>query len=60
MTEKQENNTMDKEQLLKNIAELEKQLQGISGRYAVKAGTRAKDKGQREFCGCIASKDIGE
>jgi hypothetical protein len=29
MTEKQENNTMDKEQLLKNIAELEKQLQGI-------------------------------
>ena len=30
------------------------------GRYAVKAGTRAKDKGQREFCGCIASKDIGE
>ena len=30
------------------------------GRYAVKAGTRTKDKGQREFCGCIASKDIGE
>ena len=30
------------------------------GRYAVKSGSRAKDKGQREFCGCIASKDIGE
>ena len=30
------------------------------GRYAVKAGSRTKDKGQREFCGCIASKDIGE
>ena len=30
------------------------------GRYTVKSGSRAKDKGQREFCGCIASKDIGE
>ena len=30
------------------------------GRYAVKSGYHAKDKGQREFCGCIASKDIGE
>ena len=29
------------------------------GRYAVKK-KNAKDKGQRAFCGCIASKDIGE
>ena len=29
------------------------------GRYAVKSGIN-KDKGQRSFCGCIASKDIGE
>ena len=28
------------------------------GRYAV--WSTVKDKGQREFCGCIASKDIGE
>ena len=29
------------------------------GRFAVKSNSK-KDKGQRPFCGCIASKDIGE
>ena len=30
-----------------------------NGQFALK-GTSKKDKGQRPFCGCIASKDIGE
>ena len=30
-----------------------------NGRYAIKK-KGVKDKGQRAFCGCIASKDIGE
>jgi len=30
-----------------------------NGRFAIK-GNGKKDKGQRPFCGCIASKDIGE
>lgn len=31
-----------------------------NGRFAVWDRGRNSDKGQREFCGCIASKDIGE
>ena len=31
------------------------------GKYAVRSGKRSnQDKGQRQFCGCIKSKDIGE
>ena len=33
---------------------------GLFGRTVTKSGNKNKDKGQRLFCGCIASKDIGQ
>ena len=33
---------------------------GLFGRTVTKTGYKNKDKGQRLFCGCIASKDIGQ
>lgn len=33
---------------------------GLFGRTVTKTGCKNKDKGQRLFCGCIASKDIGQ
>ena len=37
----------------------DKALELSDGRYAVKTKDN-RDKGQRELCGCIASKDVGE